>query len=165
MKNVMMLLLLMAGGIQDVSADDITANDINFSGTLVDTLPCEINDGQPVEIDFGDVGVNKVDGQNYQQPFKLTYVCEGTAVDMVLRYMGVATTFDNSAVQSNIPDFGIRLQHTKNGVVTALDVGSTLPIPSYVGSSSFIATPVKKADAELQEGHFTAAATLRLEYP
>jgi type 1 fimbria pilin len=44
-------------------------------------------------------------------------------------------------------------------------VGSTLPIPSYQGSSQFIAVPVKNAGAELQEGAFTAAATLQLEYP
>lgn len=139
--------------------------DVMYSGTLIDAPPCTINGGQPVELDFGEVGVNKVNGENYQQPFTLTYECEGTSTDKALRYLGAVTAFDKAAVQSNIPEFGIRLQHQKNGVTTAFEVGSTLAIPSYQGSSQFIATPVKNAGVELQEGAFTAAATLQLEYP
>lgn len=142
------------------------AENMSFRGTLLEHPPCEINGGQPVEIDFGEVGVNKIDGENYAQTFTLTYDCEGTSTDKVLRYLGNATAFDAAAVQSNIPDFGIRLAHQSNaGGASAFEVGSTLPIASYVGSSTFVATPVKKAGAELQEGAFTAGATLQLEYP
>ena len=142
-----------------------TNTDITYSGTLLDAPPCTLNGGEPVEIDFGEVGVNKVDGQNYAQTFTVIYECEGTTTDMVLRYLGTVTSFDAAAVQSNIPEFGIRLQHQKDGAITPFVVGSTLPIPSYQGSSQFIAVPVKNAGAELQEGAFTAAATLQLEYP
>lgn len=142
-----------------------TNTDITYGGTLLDAPPCSINGGEPIDIDFGEVGVNKVDGQNYAQTFTLMYECEGTTTDMILRYLGVATTFDKAAVQSNIPEFGIQLQHQRNGAIAPFEVGSTLAIPSYQGSSHFIATPVKNAGAELQEGAFTAAATLQLEYP
>lgn len=142
-----------------------TNTNITYSGTLLDAPPCTLNGGEPVEIDFGEVGVNKVDGQNYAQTFTVIYECEGTTTDMVLRYLGAATTFDKAAVQSSIPEFGIQLQHQRSGVITPFEVGSTLAIPSYQGSSQFIATPVKNAGAELQEGAFTAAATLQLEYP
>jgi type 1 fimbria pilin len=142
-----------------------TNTDITFSGTLLDAPPCTINGDEPVEIDFGEVGVNKVDGQNYAQTFTLTYDCEGVSTDKVLRYLGAATAFDTAAVQSTIPEFGIRLQHRKDNAITPFAVGSTLSIPSYLGASQFIATPVKNAGAELQEGAFTAAATLQLEYP
>lgn len=143
----------------------IAAENMTFHGTLIEHPPCKINGGEPVEIDFGEVGVNKVDGQNYAQTFTVMYDCEGTSTDKVLRYLGAATTFDTAAVQSNITDFGIQLQHKKDGVVTPFVVGSVLPIPSYLGSSTFVATPVKKAGAELSEGAFTSAATLQLEYP
>jgi type 1 fimbria pilin len=112
------------------------------------------------------VGVNKVDGQNYAQTFTITYDCEGLSTDMVLRYQGVVTTFDTAAVQSNIADFGIQLQHQKGGVTTPFAVGTSISIPSYLGGSTFVATPVKKVGADLSEGGaFTSAATLQLEYP
>ncbi len=140
--------------------------DITFRGTLLESPPCEINGGQPVEIDFGEVGVNKIDGENYAQTFKLTYECEGTSTDKVLRYLGNVTAFDTAAVQSTIPDFGIRLAHRSTaGEISAFEVGKTMPIASYVASSTFIATPVKKAGVALREGAFTAGATLQLEYP
>jgi type 1 fimbria pilin len=142
------------------------AENMSFRGTLLEHPPCEINGGQPVAIDFGDVGVNKVNGNNYAQTFKIIYDCKGASTDKILRYVGNATAFDPAAVQSNIPDFGIQLRHKSlDGVTSAFDVGSRLPVPSYVGSTTFIATPVKEVNAELQDGAFTAGATLQLEYP
>lgn len=158
-------ILVLAGGML-LSPWLTAAENMTFHGTLIEHPPCTINSGQPIEIDFGEVGVNKVDGQNYAQTFTIIYDCEGTSTDKVLRYLGAATTFDTAAVQSNIPEFGIQLQHRIDGVSTPFAVGSTLAIPSYLGASQFIATPVKNAaGAELQEGAFTAAATLQLEYP
>lgn len=141
------------------------ADNMTFHGTLIEYPPCKINGGEPVEIDFGEVGVNKIDGQNYAQTFTIKYDCEGTSTDKVLRYLGTATTFDTAAVQSNIADFGIQLQHKKDGVATPFVVGSVLPISSYLGASTFVVTPVKKVGADLSEGAFTSAATLQLEYP
>ncbi|HFF8948033.1 fimbrial protein [Serratia marcescens] len=142
------------------------AENMSFRGTLLEYPPCEINGGQPVEVNFGDVGVNKIDGEGDAQTFSITFDCEGTGTNKLLRYLGNAASFDSAAVQSNIPNFGIRLAHrSREGIISAFEVGSTLPIASYAGSSTFIATPVKKAGATLQEGAFTAGATLQLEYP
>lgn len=157
-------ILVLAGGML-LSPLLAAAENMMFHGTLIEHPPCTINGSQPIEIDFGEVGVNKVDGQNYAQPFSVIYECEGASTDKVLRYLGAATAFDKAAVQSNIPEFGIRLQHQKDGITTSFEVGSTLALPAYLGGTNFIATPVKKAGIELQEGAFAAAATLQLEYP
>jgi len=142
------------------------AENMSFRGTLLEYPPCEINGGQPVEIDFGEVGINKIDGENYARTFTLTYDCQGASTDKILRYLGSATAFDPAAVQSNIANFGIRLAHrTSEGGVTPLTVGSTLLIAAETGSSTFVVTPVKKTAVELQEGAFTAGATLQLNYP
>lgn len=142
------------------------AENMSFRGTLLEHPPCEINGGQPIAIYFGDVGVNKVDGHNYAQRFQISYDCKGTSFNKILRYVGNATAFDLTAVRSNIADFGIQLRHMYlEGVTTPFEVGSTLTIPAYVDSSTFIVTPVKEASAKLQNGTFTAGATLQLEYP
>lgn len=139
---------------------------MNFRGTLLEYPPCEINGGQPVEIDFGEVGINKIDGENYSQTFKIIYDCQGASTAKILRYQGNVTAFDAAAVQSNIENFGIRLAHrTPDGGVSPLTVGSTLLLAADVGSSTFVVTPVKKSGAELLEGAFTAGATLQLNYP
>ncbi|CAI0974967.1 fimbrial protein [Serratia proteamaculans] len=150
-----------------IGASTTAAENMSFRGTLLDTPPCTITvDGEEgIEIDFGQVGVNKVNGENYKRSFILTYECEGTSTDKLLRYLGIATAFDPTAVQSNLADFGIGLQHQKDGVVTPFKLGSTLTIPSYLGSTQLIAAPVKKAGANLREGPFSAAATFQLEYP
>lgn len=144
----------------------LAAENMSFRGTLLEHPPCEINGGQPIAIDFGDVGVNKVDGNNYAQTFRLAYDCKGANTDKVLRYVGNVTAFDPAAVQSNISDFGIQLRHTSlEGITSAFNVGSRLSVPASVSSSIFIATPVKKSNVNLREGAFTAGATLQLEYP
>lgn len=142
------------------------AENMNFRGTLLEYPPCEINGGQPVEIDFGEVGINKIDGENYTRTFTLSYDCEGASTDKILRYLGNVTTFDTAAVQSNVANFGIRLAHrTSEGEIIPLTVGSSLRLAADVGSSTFVVTPVKKAGAELQEGAFNAGAALQLNYP
>ncbi len=158
LRNAGALVMTLLGG-------SVQADNMSFRGILLDAPPCTINGGKAVEIDFGQVGVNKVDGENYKQSFTLTYECEGVSTDKLLRYLGAATAFDTTAVQTNIADFGIRLQHQRDGIVKPFEVGGTLAIPSYLGSTQLIATPVKKNGATLQEGAFTAAATLQLEYP
>lgn len=144
----------------------LAAENMSFRGTLLEYPPCEINGGQPVEIDFGEVGINKIDGENYTRTFTLSYDCEGASTDKSLRYLGNVTTFDSAAVQSNVADFGIRLAHrTPEGGVIPLTVGSSLRLAADVGSSTFVVTPVKKVGAELHEGAFNAGATLQLNYP
>lgn len=143
-----------------------SAENMSFHGTLREHPPCEINDGRPVEINFGEVGVNKIDGQNYAQTFKLTYECAGNGTNMVVRYMGVAAPFDSAAVESNIKDFGIKLSILSvDGVLKPFVVGTTLFVPSNQSESRFVATPVKKTGADLVGEGFTSSAMLQLEYP
>ena len=40
---------------------------LRFDGTLIEPPPCTINSGGTIVVDFGDVGVNKVDGVNYRK--------------------------------------------------------------------------------------------------
>lgn len=48
-------------------------------------LQIDVNFGENsgVDINFGNVGVNKVDGVNYARDFTLRYICEGVSLDKV----------------------------------------------------------------------------------
>lgn len=146
------------------SSTELVGSEIKLRGKIVKP-PCTINGGKQIDIDFGQLGVNRIEGDNYAQPFTLQYFCEGVSIDKVLKYIGMPTEFDDSAVQSNITNFGIRLQHIENGIAQPFKVGGELAIPASLGASQFTATPVKKTGVTLKEGAFSAAATFQLEYP
>lgn len=137
-----------------------TAN-MAFNGTLVEPPPCTINNGSTIEIDFKDVGVNKVDGVNYRERVNYSITCTGGTLpwQMVLTVKGVATPFETSAVQSSVADLGIRI--LQNGIPF------TLNTPLLITPSTppvLEAVPVKNVGAVLGPGGFAAAATLLAEY-
>ncbi len=45
--------------------------------TVVAPPPCVINDGRPIEVEFGDVMTTRVDGDNYKMPVNYTLSCTG----------------------------------------------------------------------------------------
>lgn len=146
------------------SSTELVGSEMLLRGSIVKP-PCTINGGENIEVDFGYVGVNRVEGDNYAKMISLYYICEGVSIDKTLKYLGLATDFNRSAVQSNFKDFGVQLQHLDNGVPRPFEVGSMLEIPANRGSSKFIVTPVKKAGSIIPEGQFMASATFQLEYP
>lgn len=148
-----------------LALDARSAENMSFHGTLLEHPPCDINDGQPIAINFGEVGVNKVDGENYSQPFEINYTCNGARTDMILRYVGVATAFDNAAVQSSIENFGIQLRNvSSDGVHNLFVVGTAITVSSNQNLSKFVAIPVKKQGSDLPGDSFTSSAMLQLEY-
>lgn len=137
-----------------------TAN-MAFNGTLVEPPPCTINSGSTIEIDFKDVGINKVDGDNYREQVNYSITCMGGTLpwEMMLTVKGVSTSFEDSAVQSSVADLGIKL--LQNGVPFTLNT----PLKITPATPPFLeAVPVKKAGAALGPGGFTATATLLAEY-
>ena len=52
------------------------AVDVNFTANLIQNPPCDVAgpDGvdQPIRVPFGEVGITKINGENYRQDFTLT---------------------------------------------------------------------------------------------
>ncbi|MBY8955599.1 fimbrial protein [Pseudomonas carnis] len=136
---------------------------IQLYGTLVEPPPCTINDGQTIDIDFGDrLGVNKIDGVNYLQRVNYTLTCEADAGawDMILTVNGTPTSFDNAAVQTNKSQLGIRLLQGGKPFI----LGTPIPIdPDHLPVLEVVPVQQPGADA-LTEGAFDATATLQADY-
>ena len=133
-----------------------------FYGTLNAPPPCTINNGEQVDVDFGDrVGVNKVDGQNYMQMVNYRISCEQgiTGLNMGLMVSGSPTGFDTAALQTNIPDLGVRL--LQNGQPFALNKRMNI---DAANPPVLQAVPVKKPGVELKAGAFAVTATLLADY-
>ena len=137
--------------------------EMRLRGTLRAPPPCEINDGGRVAVDFGQrVGVNKVDGVNYRQAVNYRITCDSKEArpwEMVLTLKGVATSFDNAAVQTDNDNLGIRVYRD--------DVPFMLNSSIKIDPASpprLEAVPVARPGGPLKAGAFVATATLQADY-
>lgn len=134
---------------------------LTFSGTLNEPPPCTIDGGNTIEVDFGDVGVKRVDGVKYRKGVGYIITCGADTLpwELKLSVNGTATAFDGSAVQTSVPELGIRL--FQNNLPFALNT----PLDINLSSPPVLeAVPVQRLGAVLTPARFTAVATLLAEY-
>ncbi len=150
-----MTLSFQAGATQTGDQTDVT-----FHGVLKQR-PCHINNDQDIEVHFGNVGINKVDGSHYLQTVNYSLVCEdpNANVALMLTVKGIPAGFDQAAVNTNASGLGIRI----------LQDGKPLPLNSrlkvtYQTPPKLEVVPVKDPSVTLVENPFTATATLLAEY-
>ncbi|MBH1931207.1 fimbrial protein [Serratia rubidaea] len=137
------------------------ADNLLFRGTLIEPLPCEINNGGKVDVDFKEVGVNKVNGVNYEKTmdYKITCGPNATGRDMTLTLIGLQTDYDSAAVKTTVQNLGIRV--LQNG--TPLTLNKAINI-NPADPPKLTAVPVKKPGTVLEKGDFSATATLQAKY-
>ncbi|MTH44964.1 fimbrial protein [Intestinirhabdus alba] len=134
-----------------------------FKGTLIDPPPCAINGGQPVAVDFGRrVGVNRVDGRRYIQPVEYHLICYPDSPRSGLNIVMTTTApaaFDASAVQSSVDGLAIRVLVEGEPITFGKPIAVSVDHPPVMQ-----AVPVKAAGVALEEGLFSATATLQVIY-
>ncbi|MFP2428869.1 fimbrial protein [Enterobacter ludwigii] len=149
--------------VQPLRADD--PRNLEMKGTLISPPPCNLNGGNTVYVSFGDkVGTRKVASGVYRQPILLDLECEDNsqAWQMTLTYTGTPASFDvdgATVVTMQKSDLGIKLYLGGNPFV----IGNTVKINGDE-LTDFEAVLVQRDGVELEEGPFTALATLRAEY-
>lgn len=136
---------------------------VTFTGTFNMVSPCTINNDEVIDVYFGNIGIDKVDGINYIQDIPYTVECNGAADDtaMQLSINGSAATFDDAAVVTNAE--GLAIQFQENGQPLALNK----PLSMSLGALPTVklrAVPVKAPSAILSAQVFTAVATLAVSY-
>ncbi|HHR6038869.1 TPA: fimbrial protein [Providencia alcalifaciens] len=160
--KVLLLASSLIAGISSVQAKDGEA-DMTFHGTLIAPPPCTINDGNQIDVDFGDrVGINKVDGENYRQQLNYQITCdsaENASWALKLSLSGSAAGFDNDALMTNKSGLGIRVYQNDKSFTPNSMLKINLANPPHLE-----AVPIKQAGATLTEGVFEAWATLRADY-
>lgn len=162
MNDKIKALLLIAGLLGAYSAAQ-AADNMAFRGTLLAPPPCRINDGNQVEVDFGErVGINKVDGVNYRQGLNYQITCDSASGGnwaLSLSLKGTASGFDKQALATNKGELGIRIYRDDEPFTPGSVLNITLDNPPRLE-----AVPVKKQGATLGEGAFEAWATLQADY-
>ncbi|RAX00322.1 MULTISPECIES: fimbrial protein [unclassified Photorhabdus] len=133
---------------------------VNIYGVVIAPPPCVINNGNTIDVDFGDVMITRIDGVNYMQPVKYTVKCEKMPANaMKMMISGNTASFDPAVLQTNHTGLGIAVIHN----------GRKLPVNdwmkfNYPDFPELHAVPVKDMAAVLQGGDFGAGATMMVEY-
>lgn len=134
---------------------------LTFSGTLNEPPPCTIDAGNTIEVDFGDVGIKRIDGVKYRRGLGYTISCGTDTLPWELRLSikGTPTGFDGAAVQTSVPALGIRV--FQNNQPFALNAPMDISLSS---PPTLEVVPVQQPGAILAPARFTAVATLLAEY-
>ena len=134
---------------------------LTFSGTLVEPPPCTINSGSTIAVDFGEISVKNVDGVKHRKGLNYTITCTASTLPWGLNLMvtGTATSFDSSAVQSSVPNLGIKV--LRNNLAFVLNTKHSISLSS---PPVLEVVPVKMPGSTLLEGDFTATAVLLAFY-
>ncbi|MEQ4625994.1 MULTISPECIES: fimbrial protein [Providencia] len=151
-------------------------------GTAIVTVAdeCKINNGNPINIDFGDIGntSDQVNGSNFVKPFLVPIECRGgsfTQGDLNIKlslqpgpsgnadfnpdYFG---TLKNGIKRTNL---GIVIKDTSLG--TIIKPNQAYSVPNFVGNKgvwNLTAAPIAQAGSSIDEGEFTATGTILAEF-
>lgn len=157
MKKITLIILL--SGCFAVQA----ADNLKFHGTLISPPNCSINSGNTIEIPFGDVLINKIDGTRYMKDVPYEITCDSAVRDpsmaMTLTLTGTPVGFNNAALSTNVAGLGIEIQQDEQ----PFTLGTTIPVNEQ-SKPVLKAVPVKQSGAALKEGDFDATATLQVDY-
>lgn len=140
---------------------DQTGDTVNVTihGTLK-RQPCHISNDENIAIEFGNVGINKIDGERYKQPISYTLECEDpdAAATLNMTLKGTQTDYNTGAITTTIPGLGIEI--LQNGAPVKINESFVI---DYNNPPTLEAVPVSSG-AALTEGAFSATATLLAEY-
>lgn len=124
-------------------------------------VPCTINEGNPIIVDFEEVMTTRIDGKNYRKPIEYTLNCTGmTSVLIKLRVVGAGAGFDRTLLGTSVNGLGIEFWQSGNFKVP---LNSWLDF-MYMKPPTLWAVPVKQQGISLKGGEFYAAATMELHY-
>lgn len=142
------------------------AETLQLSGTLLARPLCTVSDkGGRLDVRFGNLAINRIDGEQYRKAIPYQINCPGastrTSWRMRLTLKGNPAVFEPKALQSSVPDLGIKVL-----------LGGAELIP---GEPQFMqitptalplleAVPVKLKGSELLSIDFTASALLLAEF-
>ncbi|MCO7508336.1 fimbrial protein [Serratia fonticola] len=136
------------------------AENMSFSGTLIEPPPCLVNNDKDIDVPFDRIGVNSVDGVKHRRQVDYVLDCTaGPAWSMVLTLLGPVAAFEPATLQTNIANLGIKIY--QNG--EPFELGTPIAVDP-LNPPLLEAVPVKKPGTELTERTFEVTATLLADY-
>lgn len=148
---------------------------ISYSGKVEVPQNCEVNAGQVVEFDFGDIGAslfskagagNRPEGVNPQTK-TMAIKCTNVAAQAYLTMRVEAERSSGQMMVSDNADLGFIVADSSGVPLTPNNLSSTIPFrldDNAAASVSIRAWPVSVTGNKPAEGPFTARGYLRVDY-
>ena len=148
---------------------------ISYSGTIQVPQSCEINAGNVVEFDFGDIGAslfskagigNKPEGISAQSK-TIAIKCTNVEANAMLTMRVEAEKVSGSALVSDNADVGFVIANSNGVPLTPNNLTSKIPFrldDSAQAQVGIRAWPVSVTGKKPAEGRFTSRGYLRVDY-
>lgn len=158
MKRIALFIVLSLCGTASRASPDIT-----FHGFLTEPPTCVVSGGKIIEVQFVDVVIDDISGENYKQQVPYSVTCDAdntdSSIKMMLTWKGAQTDFNDAAVQTDVTGLGVEFQ--QGGQRFRQNVPLEI---SKDNLPTLYTVLVKKSGVELTEGDFEAYATLQVDY-
>ncbi|WP_235891894.1 fimbrial protein [Klebsiella spallanzanii] len=151
----------------------IPMTQISMSGSVTVPQSCEINTGQPINVDFGDIAANNFKTAN-QMPtgftphtVNMTVACTNISagVKISLSFQGTQDSHDNTALATTNSDIAVRIENitgVKIPVISGL-LPVNLNYSTQTGDTTMKIYPINTTGNLPDGGGFTATATIQAE--
>lgn len=165
--NLISVLLLALLG-TDIALANQSVVPISIRGTVVAPSPCSINNNIPIEVNFGDIYIELIDGINYKKkevPFVLSCIDDLDAKSVIVNFGGTSSTIDNRYYSTSKPDLAIKMVLSSRGSERLLLPNGYYPLNLfYPNTPTIYATPVKNSNKNPFPGSFVSTATVYVDY-
>lgn len=144
------------------AARNIGTVKINVTGTVIVTASCKIGGANPIKVEYGDVYISEISGDNYRKNINYGVSCQGDGAGKTiqLQIQGSGSTFDGNLLRTDANGLGIKILH--DGAQMELNKWYNLDPQSPPKLEGIL---VKQHGATFNNGQeFNAAATLKVAY-
>lgn len=163
-KTIRLGIALMGIGLSTMGTVHADGNTANITATVtINTAPCEINNNQTIDVNFGDsVVTTDVMAGRVERPMNYTLNCSNADATKALkmRIAGNSTSFNETLLLTTIPDLGVKIK--ANGA--DYPINTDLTFSSGEAKPELVAVLTGKPGARLPTGGFSAGATMTVDY-
>jgi type 1 fimbria pilin len=138
--------------------------EVEFTGNLIDSPPCIINQDNDITVDFGNnLAIPLIDGVKYKKNIDYFLDCSSAqSSDLKMKLSGSPATFDSDLLkvnESNHDSLGIKLLVNGSGMAINQTINFNSLSPPVLE-----VVPIKDSSGTLTTGEFSSFATLAIEY-
>ncbi|HFV6840319.1 TPA: fimbrial protein [Escherichia coli] len=141
---------------------------VRIYGTII-IPPCEINSGEPVDVDFGNVQEEKINSRTYDKKIIVPVRCPYHQGDVSLTITAASIIENADVVATDIEGLGILLYEEGNNKPLSLNNAATISTGlrgkgEEYSNFTFIASLYKYGKNKLKKGVFRATVMIDIYY-
>lgn len=143
------------------ASDTINGITLLVKGTVNRPPPCVINMGNVIDVNFGEVLINRIQGDYYT--VNVDYGLDCSAADnnmLTMSVSGLKASFGADLIETDVKNLGIRINNSQG----AMQLTKAYPFDPHQGKVPITATLVKNGNVALVAGGFKATAMMTIDY-